>query len=46
MGGSVGKERGVNAHGAQGTAELRERPEASAALNTILPDWEQETGVR
>lgn len=43
---SVGKERGMNARGAQGTAELRERPETSAAPDTTLPDWEQETGVR
>lgn len=40
-GDSVGKERGVNAHGAPHIAEVRERPEASATLDTTLPDWGQ-----
>lgn len=26
----------------RGTAEVRERPEASATLDTTLPDWGQE----
>lgn len=38
----MGKERGVNARGAPGTEEVRERPEASARLDTTLPDWGQE----
>lgn len=38
----MGKERDVNARGAPGTAEVQERPEASATLDMTIPDWGQE----